>query len=215
MPVYDPGIAPERRPGVVMAIITVAVVGVIAGWCYMIYAREAPVTRKDHCLANVKVLAMAVQMYAADYDGRPPTASAWPEVLAEHEVGGSYSTHISGCGEARGREQSYAYNRGVAGRSTCGADTAYVLSIFESDAGNASVDGKELLPASPRHMGGDNVGFLDGHAKWWRRPHRTIRDQTVWEKDYGSYDGFPTWDISPTKPEGALALDLHPPSRVI
>jgi hypothetical protein len=48
-------------------------------------------------------------------------------------------------------------------------DPATYLVIFESDLGGSVSGGPEALAAKPRHLGGDNWGFADGHAKWFTR----------------------------------------------
>jgi hypothetical protein len=44
------------------------------------------------------------------------------------------------------------------------------IAIFESDAGwNASGTPEQMLPATPRHLGGDNFGHADGSVYWVSR----------------------------------------------
>ena len=60
----------------------------------------------------------------------------------------------------------------------------YVV-IFESDVGCSGRGGREDLVAEPRHSGGDNWGFGDGHAKWW--PRDAAGDAVQWEPEQGGF----------------------------
>jgi len=48
-------------------------------------------------------------------------------------------------------------------------DPALFVVVFESDLGCTATEGAKALVPEPRHEGGDNWGFADGHAKWISR----------------------------------------------
>ncbi len=48
-------------------------------------------------------------------------------------------------------------------------DSATCVVVFESDLGCSASWGPESLVGKPRHLGGDNWGFADGHARWFPR----------------------------------------------
>jgi prepilin-type N-terminal cleavage/methylation domain-containing protein/prepilin-type processing-associated H-X9-DG protein len=53
-------------------LVVIAIIGILAAMLFPVFARARESARKIHCLANVKNIAMAVQMYLADYDRFPP-----------------------------------------------------------------------------------------------------------------------------------------------
>jgi prepilin-type N-terminal cleavage/methylation domain-containing protein/prepilin-type processing-associated H-X9-DG protein len=53
-------------------LVVIAIIGILAAMLFPVFARAREAARKIQCLANVKNLAMAVQMYLVDYDAMPP-----------------------------------------------------------------------------------------------------------------------------------------------
>ena len=120
------------------------------------------------CLADVKNLAIALNMYLYDYDALPN-----PERWCDRTMEYVKSEEVYRCPQAPDLRCGYALNTGAEGASyadaASGASGAGVVAIFESDAGWNAHGGRKLLPEKPRYMGGDCYGFLDGHAKWFER----------------------------------------------
>lgn len=54
------------------------------------------------------------------------------------------------------------------------------VAVLERGCGVALSGGPALLPDEPRHLGGDNYGFADGHAQWIER--KQLPDGT-WAKE--------------------------------
>ena len=139
----------------------------VAGLVHALRMRPEPYCPVE-CLSNLKNLAMAISMYVTDYDA-PPDPRRWCDQTAEY----IRSKEIYKCPEAPGLVCGYALNTGVKGASSgnmaTGATGAKTVTIFESDVGWNAHGGRELLPAEPRHLGGDNYGFLEGSARWMKR----------------------------------------------
>ena len=115
------------------------------------------------CLPNVKNLSLAVQMYLADHDGVFPPAAQWSDTLLEY-VKNEDEYRCPQAGELR---CAYAHNAALSmAMYDAVAHATETVVIFESDQGWNAAGGRELLPDEPRHSGGDNYGFADGHAKW-------------------------------------------------
>jgi len=138
--------------------------------------REGP-HPNTNCLANVKYLATALNMYVMDYDA-PPDSTWWCDRLSDYvKAKGVYK-----CPQAPDLECGYALNTGIEGASKDDAvpnvPGGGTVTIFESNVGWNAHGGKALLPKEPRHMHGDNYGFLDGHSKWF---HRGSEGQLRWE----------------------------------
>jgi len=141
---------------------------------YPVIARANASAHKMQCMANAKYLATALNMYLTEHDEFPPQADRWGESLDEW-VGNSDKYTCPNSPQAR---SAFAYARILStGGWKAVADSGRQVSIFESDAGWDAAGGKELLPRTPRHLGGDNYGFVDGHATWFPR---TAVDELGW-----------------------------------
>jgi prepilin-type processing-associated H-X9-DG protein len=153
-------------------------------------ARGGAPLHKAVCLARVKNLGLALRMYAEDWDGALPDGEAWCDSLLPYVDGGD-AFH---CPEAPAHlECAFAYNRSL-GDTPHGApaDPMNTVAIFESDAGWNAAGGPELLPVKPRHLGGDNYGFADGHAVWMPRKSQQVDGERAWGKHPV---GDVTWEV--------------------
>lgn len=115
-------------------------------------------SRNASCSSNLKQLALAARMYAADYDGVLPLVSNWTlSTLPYIKYGQVYL-----CPQGDKKRIGYAMNRTVSGMS---------LSEFtptkEAEAAML-FDAKNGRPAF-RHNGGCIVAFVDGHVIWLSR----------------------------------------------
>jgi prepilin-type N-terminal cleavage/methylation domain-containing protein/prepilin-type processing-associated H-X9-DG protein len=63
-----------RRKGftLIELLVVIAIIGILAAMLFPVFARARESARKTQCLANVKNIAMAVQIYLSDYDAFPP-----------------------------------------------------------------------------------------------------------------------------------------------
>jgi len=162
--------------GMAIAAICISLVAIPlhAALLYPVIARANESAHKMECMTNVRNLAIAMNMYACDYDGFPTPADRWNESLDEYVGNRSALT----CPKSPQSRSACAF---VSVLSTAGveavSDPSRQISIFESDAGWNAAGGKELLPRTPRHLGGDNYGFVDGHATWFPR---TAVDELEW-----------------------------------
>jgi prepilin-type processing-associated H-X9-DG protein len=131
------------------------------------------------CLRNVKNLALALQMYLADNDGRFPQSAGWRDRLWEY----TRVADVFWCPSAKSQLGLYAYNRSLSSVSSQDVRAREnTVAVFESDRGYPSAGGRSLLPAQPRHLGGDNYGFVDGHAAWLNREKAMSEEGGVrWE----------------------------------
>ncbi len=128
-------------------LVVIAIISILAGMLFPVFAQARESARKALCLSNVKQLAAAVMMYAADYGDRFPlsayrTASGqpapdspiWPAYIAEY-VGNKDIFTCPDCGDEtcyadvwadRGR-LSIGLNRDLENRTT---NTPYPASVF-------------------------------------------------------------------------------------
>jgi len=161
-------------------------------------AMAAPTLRRSRgsrvvqCLSNVKNIALALNMYAVDYDSFPESAS-WCETLTAY-LG---TPDIYRCNEAPELRSAYAYNRALAGiKFDRLANADRLVSVFESDGGWNAHGGPDLLPQYPRHSKGDYYGFADGSAKWYARKSKLVPGQSEpqWLKAPKDTPGPITWE---------------------
>ncbi len=61
-------------------LVVIAIIAILAGMLFPVFARARESARKIQCLANVKNIALALQMYLTDYDRFPPSEHR-PEVV--------------------------------------------------------------------------------------------------------------------------------------
>jgi prepilin-type N-terminal cleavage/methylation domain-containing protein/prepilin-type processing-associated H-X9-DG protein len=66
----------SRRSGftLIELLVVIAIIGILAAMLFPVFARARESARKIQCLANVKNIALAVQMYLTDYDRLWPSA---------------------------------------------------------------------------------------------------------------------------------------------
>lgn len=64
----------KRRSGftLIELLVVIAIIGILAAMLFPVFARARESARKTQCLANVKNIAMAYQIYLTDYDRFPP-----------------------------------------------------------------------------------------------------------------------------------------------
>src|SRR5574340_977935 len=64
-----------RRRGftLIELLVVIAIIGILAAMLFPVFARARESARKTQCLANVKNIAIAFQMYLTDYDAFPPS----------------------------------------------------------------------------------------------------------------------------------------------
>jgi prepilin-type processing-associated H-X9-DG protein len=128
----------------------------ILGLLALVFSPAREKARTASCQSNLKQVALALLMYAQDYDGRFPAR----DIDREGRMLDSYcrNREIFYCPSASGRP-GYQFNRTLQGwsRSLIPA-TAETMAIFESDDGET---------VAYRHSGGANFAFADGHVKWF------------------------------------------------
>jgi hypothetical protein len=173
---------PHRRRTIAMAVAGITISILLLGPWGILSGPPSQAGMKIQCLSNVKNLAGAMQVYLADNDNAFPRASDWRDAVDEYQPRGDEMA----CPMADSARGSYAYNAALSGAMYDSlSDAASTVAIFESDKGWNAAGGQELLTDVPRHLGGDNLGFADGHAAWWSRVRIKPDDpKSGWRKAY-------------------------------
>ncbi len=178
-------------------LVVIAIIAILAAILFPVFAKAREKARQTACLSNIKELALAVLMYAQDYDGR---------ICGHHtnlNAGYGYwyhniepyvkNTQLFQCPSYLGSSAygSYGYNgygttasNGLGWRAKYSSQWAPLISkvrqpatmimlseVTSSSTGDlrgAYAAGNANCVDDDRHNEGVNVGHVDGHAKWYK-----------------------------------------------
>lgn len=175
-----PAVQPSRRKKklavwvVVSGAIVLSLVGV--AWKPIEEIREKK--KGVECGSNLRQLLLGVMQYSQDYDEKLPLAHNWAPALMLY----IRSSEAYRCPSRKELAIGYAYNRSLSGlRLNEIANPAETVCLFESNlgrgltafsfygnAGNSPSDYGESWIKGGVHFGGNYVGFVDGHCRWYR-----------------------------------------------
>ncbi len=144
-----------------LALVIVGAVVVVA-MLFPLFARERG-SGAMVCMINVHALAMGMELYASDY-GVFPRSDVWTDALGDY-----YEPRRLKCDKDTSRQlSSYGMNSNVSAmRLREPASRPALLVIYETaHPGNSPYGGPGDIVSPPRHMGGNNYGFADGHFMW-------------------------------------------------
>jgi len=119
------------------------------------------------CVSQMKQLGQALAMYAIDYDDLRPPADRWCDVTYPYIK--AWELHHCPVDPAA---FSYAMNHKLSRVSESKVvDVSHTICLYESSTGRKNECDQhgspgDSVPDPPRHQGGNNFGFVDGHAKW-------------------------------------------------
>jgi hypothetical protein len=151
----------------------------MAAMVFPVLMRARESARKVQCMANVKQLAIELQMYQSDW-GVLPDGATRSESTADYARGLEHYV----CPSAAELRCGYAYNSALSRLDPATiASPEQTVALFESDRGWNAAGDQSLLCPKPRHLRGDNWGFADGHAKWYARGGTPAG--MVWEPKQG------------------------------
>jgi prepilin-type processing-associated H-X9-DG protein len=129
------------------------------------FERSRATARKAVCTSNMKNLALAAQMFATDHENQLPDGDRWVAELEPYVK----SQSVFQCPEDKsGAACSYAMNKNLSGKSLDDLEDASLVVLFYETAkpdDNPVGDPSEAADP-PRHLGGNNVAYADGHVKW-------------------------------------------------
>jgi prepilin-type N-terminal cleavage/methylation domain-containing protein/prepilin-type processing-associated H-X9-DG protein len=90
-----------RRRGftLIELLVVIAIIAILAAMLFPVFARARESARKIQCLANVKNVAIAFQMYLSDYDRLPPSEHRAEATSFFDTAPGGGADPTEGCGE--------------------------------------------------------------------------------------------------------------------
>ncbi len=131
---------------------------------FPVYGYPKTKARAGQCMSNVKQNAVALQLYASDYNELLPDRDLWMDAIVPYTKHEPF--HCPDLMKA-GRMDEYGYCVNASLKTLHNLPSPEVTPlVFESVnlARNAS-GGIDSLPKPGRHEGSNSVAFADGHAK--------------------------------------------------
>ncbi|MEN6642050.1 MAG: H-X9-DG-CTERM domain-containing protein [Armatimonadia bacterium] len=133
-------------------------------------AEEAMIVRvsaqaqQEECLNNLRQLCTAILQYAQDFDETLPDADNWMDQIRPY----MRNEDLYKCPGSPELEYDYAFNTALSKKHLGEiANPGVTIIVFESNLGTRNAHGNPAdVPNPGRHNGGNNVGYVDGHAKW-------------------------------------------------
>jgi prepilin-type processing-associated H-X9-DG protein len=155
-----------------MSVVALFIAPILAAFLLHASARARDDARSTSCVANLKSLAMAHQMYSLDNDGRLPDMSRWPGPILAYAKNqqecrcpsDQAPKQVPGVDWQPGNGLSYAASRTLSGqRLKAVAMPGEVPLLFDCDTPPQALPEQAAL----RHQGKTtaNVAFADGHCK--------------------------------------------------
>lgn len=147
--------------GLAVSALTFMVLPIFAAILFPVFARAREKAMQTSCMANLKQLQLGVHMYCAEWNEHLPFRDNWCDATHAH----IRNENVYVCPSLRGERCGYAYNAGL-DRLTLDdlREPARTAGLFDAKGGWNLAGGAELV--DPRHNGGANVAFADGHVKW-------------------------------------------------
>lgn len=142
---------------------------------FPVFSQARVSAKRTLCLSNEKKLGLGLMMYIQDYDEVSPPAARWADVIRPY----TKDTTMLYCPTKSTTTPGYALNRWVDRTSLSKVPSpATVPTLFDAQTSfmNA-IGGQEIIDR--RHLGGYNMAYLDGHAKWLS-PSRPMFQADTW-----------------------------------
>lgn len=138
-----------------------ACVGVLARAQSGASARDTAL--RNTCMAQMKQLSLGMIMYTEDYDKTYPPAAKWSKALLPYVK----KDELYHCPADSGKN-SYAMNRNLDRRKlTTVRQLSTMPLLFESNLHKTNAVGLAAdVARPPRHTGGNDFAYADGHVKW-------------------------------------------------
>jgi len=190
-------------------LVVIAIIAILAAILFPVFARAREKARQSSCLSNTKQIALAVHMYAQDYDEMLPygqtdstpvtyviySLASGTSVLSPYVKNGQVGVCPSNVGYQCGYGWNYPhmpYRTVYGGGFGLGAVSypAEVMMFCDSNSYTwvycpvhypSWSDG--YCRVSDRHNGGANAAFVDGHCKWLKRDvilNTDAQSQRLW-----------------------------------
>jgi prepilin-type processing-associated H-X9-DG protein len=135
-----------------------------AGMLGPVLAKSREEAPKTQCLSNLQSIALAMQMFSVD-NKRFPSADKWVDEIKPYLANDAVLKCPADKSAAR---CSYGMNKALSKKAVKKIKNSYaVVAIYETaHPGKNPSGGAKDVASPPRHQGGSNFGYADGHAEW-------------------------------------------------
>lgn len=169
---------PHNTSGITIweTLIILGIIGVLGLILYPVFLPQHSRKRPTVCLSNIKRIGLGILMYQEDNKGYYPDFKGWNELVAK-QMGWQDILSCPNVYRERDVDKLPTYAVNVSLRGKRGSDVPWpdqTLLVFDSMPGRNMAGDAGLLPAVPRHYGGNIFGFVDGHAKWYKMKGREL-----------------------------------------
>lgn len=137
----------------IASVALIPIAAIMAAILFPVFSTARDKARQVACQSNTKQICLGFLMYAQDHNETFPNAAGWSDAIYPYVK----NRQIFQCPDGDG----YAMNPKVSGVPlTTIASPAQTVLLYDADAMGNPVY---------RHRGGINIGFVDGHVKWFSR----------------------------------------------
>ncbi len=179
-------------------LVVIAIIAILAAILFPVFARAREKARQSSCLSNVKQIALGVLMYAQDYDERllayrsEGVKISWV-TLVDPYVKNPQVWHCPSYGNEGLSHYGWSYEFIVWHKLAEFARPAETLMFGDSQGHVLYRPGRYGYAPNPddaywrynmegvRHNGGANLGFVDGHAKWYHE-NQYMYSHDLWSR---------------------------------
>lgn len=176
-------------------LVVIAIIAILASILFPVFAQAREKARAADCQSNTRQLALALQMYASDYDetyfgfyaGSDRKLLLYPYTKSGLNNADTGNAQVWFCPSAKNprSEAGYGFNT-LINFQPMAAFSQPAQKVMLCDSGlkdttagvvldlRTQVNAPSVLPSgnpsrpNPRHSGGVEVGLLDGHVKWMK-----------------------------------------------
>ncbi len=183
-------------------LVVIAIIAILAAILFPVFARAREKARQTACLSNLKQIVTAGRMYSTDYDGRivPYALGSDPggcagyflrldPYIKNQQLWNCPSTMGDGAASVWRRDYGYnaymEFHNGFYFRETSleeiqtPSDTAQFGETACVSRSYMAVNSAGIWYLQAVHNGGCNLGFFDGHSKWYQIDN--AKDLTLWD----------------------------------
>ena len=184
-------------------LVVIAIIAILAAILFPVFARAREKAKTASCLSNLKELGLGMLMYTQDYDQiipawyrySPPGVSnyiCWTAVIYPYVK----NKQIFCCpSDDAGQGPKFDPEAPMNGQSWMNSWSSYGINDYCQGMQISEIVSPAQMPMigenysaygissswkpTITHLGGSNVVFVDGHAKWYR--HEILMNNTFWQ----------------------------------